>query len=82
MIRYVHVKHTATGAEDMIPETAAPILAEAGDVEILDPTPADWRSFKPRVPLGEPAPKRTKTPASRQVTEPAPQGPTPEEATE
>lgn len=79
-IRYVHVKWTATGAEDMVPEQSAPALADAGDLTIVDETPADWRAFKPRLPLGEP--KRTKTPASRQVTEPAPQGPTPEEATE
>ena len=82
-VRYVHVRWAKTGADDMVPEHSAPLLAKAGDLTIVDPTPTRYRRFKPRRPLGEPAsPKRTKATA-RVVTEPAPTGaPTAEEATE
>lgn len=69
-IEYVHVKWP-DGADDMVPASTAHIRAEVGDFEIVDPTPARWRAFKPRLPLGEPAsPKQQKT--TRVVTEPAP----------
>lgn len=79
--RYVHVRH-ANGADDMIPEQAAAVLADAGMVKIIDATPGPYRQPKPRVPLGtKVGPKQTRT--TRVVTEPAPAGAPdePEEAT-
>lgn len=82
-IKYVHVKWTQTGADDMVPERSAHALADAGDLTIVDPTPTRYRRFKPRIPLGSTArPKHTKT-ANRVVNEPAPAGAEqPEEAIE
>lgn len=82
MVRYVHVRHQ-NGADDMIPEQSAAVLADAGLVEIIDPTPGPYLHPKPRVPLGtQVRPKRTKT-TRRVVTEPAPAGADqPEEAPE
>lgn len=50
-VPYVHVRWP-NGDHDMVPESTAHIRAEAGDFEILDATPARWRAFKPRWPLG------------------------------
>lgn len=82
-IQYVHVKWKRSGADDMVPERSAPLLAKAGDLVIVDPKPGRYRRFKPNVPLGTLAsPKRTKA-APQVVTEPAPAGAEqPEEATE
>lgn len=90
---YVHIRWP-NGQDDMVPASTAQVRADCGDFTIVDPTPAPYQQFKARVPLGTSAtptkprkprtstsrPKRTPTPAARQVTEPAPEGPTPEEA--
>ena len=88
-IRYVHVQWTASGAHDMVPSTSAPLLEKAGDLKIIDPTPAAYKRFKGKVPLGTSATAKPKTTARKRVrkatvlvTEPAPTGaPTAEEAT-
>ncbi len=82
-IKYVHVKWTQSGADDMVPERSAHALAEAGDLHIVDDTPGPYRRFKARVPLGT-SDRRKRTKATRVVTEPAPDGAPdePEEATE
>ncbi len=91
-IQYVHVQWTKTGADDMVPQTAAPLLEQAGDLTIVDPTPSRYRRFKPNLPLGEPAnPDAAKTRRSRRnapdsqadtITDSPKAGPEPEEATE
>lgn len=83
-VRYVHVKWAQTGADDMVPEKSAPLLQQAGDLKIIDPTPGPYRRFKPRVPLGTSArPKRTKKATPRAAANPAPVGASqPEEAIE
>lgn len=82
-VDYVHVRWP-NGQDDMVPASTAAIRAECGDFEVVDPTPAPWRRFKPRVPLGTSVirPKR-KTVSPEPVTEPAPPGASdePEEAT-
>jgi hypothetical protein len=85
-IKYVHVKWKQSGADDMVPAHSARVLADAGDLQIVDPEPGPYRRFKPRVPLGEPPlgepaqPRRSRT---SKVTEPAPDGADqPEEASE
>lgn len=83
--RYVRVKWTITGADDMVPEKSAPLLEKSGYLKIVDPTPGPYRRFKPRVPLGTSVrPKRTKKATPRAADHsPAPQGADqPEEATE
>ncbi len=80
---YVHVQWP-DGTDDMVPEQNAELRAKAGTFKIVDPTPAPFRRFKPRVPLGTSArpkpaakarPKRNRT-TRRVVTEPAPQAET------
>lgn len=76
-VLYVHIRWP-DGQDDMVPASTAEVRAGCGDFEIVDSTPGRYRQFKPRLPLGTAAsPKRTKT---EKVTEPAPEGPTPEEA--
>lgn len=68
---YVRVRHTVSGAEDMVPESAAAVMAGQGRVEILDPTPSRWRRIEPGQAEARPvAAKRTKGPKSRKPTAP------------
>ena len=82
-VQYIHVRHP-NGADDMLPEHAAHVLAEAGDVEIVEATPGRHRRFKPRVPLGTSVRPKRKAGSPEPVIEPAPAGATdePEEAHE
>lgn len=48
---YVHIRWP-NGADEMVPASTAQIRADAGDFVIVDATPARWRAFKPRWPLG------------------------------
>lgn len=75
--QYVHVKWKRSGADDMVPEHSARLLAEAGDLIIVEPTPGRHRRFKARVPLG-----RGRTARNRPITEPAPTGASDEPVTE
>lgn len=91
-IKYIHVQHP-NGAHDMLPERSAQVLAAAGQVTIIDPTPGPYHRFKAHVPLGtslrpkksgrsRPEPPQAPEQATATVaTEPAPPGAAePEEA--
>lgn len=81
-VSYVHVKWP-DGQDDMVPESTAAIRAKCGDFQIVDDTPAPWRRFKPRVPLGTSVRPKRKASSPEPVIEPAPAGAPdePEEAT-
>ncbi len=59
-IDYVHIRWP-DGTEDMVPASTAHIREECGDFTIVDATPARWRTFKPRLPLGQSARPKTTT---------------------
>ena len=65
-IDYVHVRWP-DGADEMVPASTAHIREQCGDFTIVDPKPARWRTFKPRLPLGQSA--RPKNPVK--ATSPA-----------
>ncbi len=74
---YVHVKWTRTGADDMVPERSARLLANKGDLTIVDPAPSPYRRFKPHVELGENIkPQRAPGPRKPRTAGPKPRKPT------
>lgn len=86
MTDYVHCRW-ANGSHQMVPAASAPVLAEAGRLEIVDPTPGPYApivSGADVVPADSDEPDRPKrSKATRVVTEPAPIGASvPEEASE
>lgn len=66
---YVHVKWTRTGADDMVPERSARLLANKGDLTIVDPAPSPYRRFKPQR-AAKPRKPRTAGPEPRKPTTP------------
>lgn len=67
MTQYVHVRHT-NGADDMIPEHSAKVQADAGLVEIVDPTPAPYRRLVAEP--SKPGRKRPGPPQANKVAAP------------